>query len=121
MNVPPGLSISPKDWDRTPPSVQMIVIALWQENQVLKQQMVALQEQAAILQGEVERLREQVNRNSRNSSKLQTIDNGGALLAGQLVVQHGLVVVEVQLVLVGRDEVGDDFRRAAHQLIPSQS
>jgi transposase len=74
MNMPSGLSLPPKEWDRTPPPVQVIIIALWQENQALKQQVAALQEQAAILQGEVERLREQVNRNSRNSSKPPSSD-----------------------------------------------
>jgi transposase len=69
LNLPPGLSIPPEDWDRTPASVQVVLITLWHENQALKQQVAALEEQVAALQAEVERLREQVNKNSRNSSK----------------------------------------------------
>jgi transposase len=74
LNLPPGLSIPPEDWDRTPVSVQVVLIALWQENQALKQQVAALQEQVAALQAEVERLHEQVNKNSRNSSKPPSSD-----------------------------------------------
>jgi transposase len=74
MNLPPGLPIPQEDWDCTPLSVQAVVIALWQENQGLKQQVAALQEQMAILQAEVERLREQMNKNSRNSSKPPSSD-----------------------------------------------
>jgi len=74
MNVPPDLTIPPTDWDRTPPSVQMIVSVLWQVNQGFEPQVAALQEQVAILQAEVERLREQANRNSRNSSKPPSSD-----------------------------------------------
>ena len=74
LNLPPGLSIPPEDWERTPVSVQVVLIALWHENQALKQQIAALQEQVAMLQAEVERLREQVNKNSRNSSKPPSSD-----------------------------------------------
>jgi hypothetical protein len=74
MNLPPGLPIAQEDWDRTPFSVQAVVIALWQENQGLKQQVATLQEQLANLQAEVERLREQINKNSRNSSKPPSSD-----------------------------------------------
>jgi transposase len=74
MNLPPGLPIPQEDWDRTPLSVQAVVIALWQENQELKRQVAALQEQMAILQAEVEGLREQINKNSCNSSKPPSSD-----------------------------------------------
>jgi transposase len=74
MDVPPDLTLPPTDWERTPPSVQMIVVVLWQANQGFKPQVAALQEQVTILQAEVERLREQVNRNSRNSSKPPSSD-----------------------------------------------
>jgi transposase len=47
--------------------VQAVVILLWQENQALKQQV-------ATLQTEVAKLREQVTRNSRNSSKPPSSD-----------------------------------------------
>lgn len=50
MNCPPGLPISPQDWEQTPRSVQAVVIALWQENQLLKQQVVNLQSQVECLQ-----------------------------------------------------------------------
>jgi len=55
-------------------SVQAVVVALWQENQVLKQQVASLQQQVNALQAEVEKLREQVNKNSRNSSKPPSSD-----------------------------------------------
>jgi transposase len=74
MNLPPGLPIPEEDWDCTPLSVQAVVIALWQENQTLKQQVAALREQVTTLQAEVERLREQVNKNSGNSSKPPSSD-----------------------------------------------
>lgn len=67
MNLPSGLSISAEDWEQTPWSIQAVVILLWQENQ-------ALQQQVATLQAEVEKLREQVNKNSRNSSKPPSSD-----------------------------------------------
>jgi transposase len=74
MNLLPGLAIPPEDWERTPVSVQAMVITLWQENQVLKQQVAGLQQQVNALQAEVEKLREQVNKNSRNSSKPPSSD-----------------------------------------------
>ena len=45
------MPIPREDWDRTPPSVQAIVIALWQENQALKQQVAALENQRRITCG----------------------------------------------------------------------
>lgn len=74
LNLPPGLSIPPEDRDHTPLSVQVVLIALWHENEALKQQVAALQEQVANLRAEVERLHEQVNKNSRNSSKPPSSD-----------------------------------------------
>ena len=74
MNLPPGLPIPQEDWERTPLSVQAVVIALWQENQLLKQQVVSLQQQVSALQAEVAKLREQVNKNSGNSSKPPSSD-----------------------------------------------
>ena len=46
MNLPPGLPIPQEDWERTLLSVQAVVIALWQENQLLKQQVASLQQVA---------------------------------------------------------------------------
>jgi len=74
MNLPPGLPIPQEDWERTPLSVQAVVVALWQENQVLKQQVASLQQQVSTLQAEVEKLRERVNKNSQNSSKPPSSD-----------------------------------------------
>ncbi len=74
MNLPPGLPIPQEDWERTPLSVQAVVIALWQENQVLKQQVASLQQRVSTLQAEVEKLRERVNKNSQNSSKPPSSD-----------------------------------------------
>jgi transposase len=74
MNLPPGLPIPQEEWERTPLSVQAVVIALWQENQLLKQQVASLQQQVSGLQAEVAKLREQVNKNSRNSSKPPSSD-----------------------------------------------
>jgi len=74
LNLPPGLSVPPEDWDRTPLSVQVVIITLWHENQAFKQQVTVLEEQMATLQAEVERLREQVNKNSHNSSKPPSSD-----------------------------------------------
>jgi hypothetical protein len=74
LNLPPGLSLPPADWERTPHSVQVVLVALWHENQGFKPQVAALEEQMVTLQAEVERLREQVNKNSRNSSKPPSSD-----------------------------------------------
>jgi transposase len=74
LNLPPGLSVPPEDWDRTPLSVQVVIIALWHEDQAFKQQVTTLEEQIASMQAEVERLHEQVNKNSHNSSKPPSSD-----------------------------------------------
>jgi transposase len=67
MPLPPELLITEEDWNRTPPAVQVVVIALWQQVQ-------ALQAQVAALQAEVAQLREQVGRNSQNSSQPPSSD-----------------------------------------------
>jgi len=67
MPLPPELRITEEDWNRTPPAVQAVVIALWQQVQ-------ALQAQVAALQAEVAQLREQVGRNSQNSSQPPSSD-----------------------------------------------
>jgi transposase len=67
MPLPPELPITEEDWNRTPPAVQAVVIALWQQVQ-------ALQAQVAALQAEVAQLREQLGRNSQNSSKPPSSD-----------------------------------------------
>ena len=78
MEMPPGLPIPPQDWAKTPLSVQVVVVMLWQENQMLKEQVQQLQEQVTRLQAEVEQLRERVNQTSRNSSKPPSSDPPGA-------------------------------------------
>src|SRR3990170_603511 len=67
MPMPPELPISEEDWNHTPPAVQAVVIALWQH-------VPALQAQVAALQIEVAQLREQVGRNSQNSSQPPSSD-----------------------------------------------
>lgn len=67
MPLPPELALSDEDWNRTPPAVQAMVIALWQQVQ-------ALQAQVAAQQAEVAQLREQVGRNSQNSSQPSSSD-----------------------------------------------
>jgi len=70
MPLPAELPITEDDWNHTPPAVQAVVIALWQQVQ-------ALQAQVAALQAEVAVLREQVGRNSQNSSKPPSSDAPG--------------------------------------------
>jgi len=60
MNSLVDIPIVEEEWNKTPLSVQAVVFALWEENQVLKQRMTRLQV-------EVDQLREQVNKNSQNS------------------------------------------------------
>ena len=67
MPLPPELSISEEDWNHTPPAVQAVVLALWQQVQTL-------QTQGATLQAEVAQLREQLGRNSQNSSQPPSSD-----------------------------------------------
>lgn len=67
MPLPPELSITEDDWNHTPPAVQVVVIALWQQVQTL-------QAQVTILQAEVAQLREQLGRNSQNSSQPPSSD-----------------------------------------------
>ena len=67
MNVPVSFPIFQGEWEKTPLPVQAAMLALWQENQTLKQQM-------AHIQVEMGKLREQVNKNSQNSSKPPSSD-----------------------------------------------
>ncbi len=67
MDLPPGLAISQRDWEQTPLSVQMVILTLWQDNQWLKQRVDKLEDEMA-------KLRELVNKNSRNSSKPPSSD-----------------------------------------------
>ena len=74
MNLPVGLPITAEDWEKTPPSVQALVITLWEENQILKAQVSRLQTQVETLQGDVKRLNERLDKNSQNSSKPPSSD-----------------------------------------------
>jgi len=78
MDLPSGLPIPQEDWERTPISVQVVLITLWQVNGSLKPQATMQQEQIARLERELARLREQVNKNSQNSSKPPSSDGPGA-------------------------------------------
>jgi transposase len=74
MNMPAGLPITSEDWEMTPLSVQALVIMLWEENQILKEQVEQLQSQMTKIQGEIGKLQERVNKNSQNSSKPPSSD-----------------------------------------------
>jgi len=74
MKKPEDLPINPKDWEATPLSVQTVVVMLWQERQVMGEQIKQLQKQAIELQMEIERLQERVGKNSQNSSKPPSSD-----------------------------------------------
>jgi len=60
MSLPSELPITEEDWNRTPTAVQAVVLAVWQQVQAL--------------QVEVAQLREQVGRNSQNSSQPPSSD-----------------------------------------------
>jgi len=60
MNCPPEVPITPEDWEKTPASVQAVIVKFWQDIQTLKEQ--------------VDKLQERVNKNSRNSSKPPSSD-----------------------------------------------
>lgn len=74
MKKPDDLPINPKDWEETPQVVQAVVVMLWQEKQVMAEQIIQLQKQVTGLQKEIERLQEQVGKNSQNSSKPPSSD-----------------------------------------------
>ena len=77
MKKPDDLPINPKDWEATPLVVQAVVVMLWQEKQVMAEQIIQLQKQVIELQKEIERLQEQVGKNSQNSSKPPSSDPPG--------------------------------------------
>jgi len=74
MNLLPELPITPEDWEKTPATVQGVVILFRQENQTLKEQVDKQQNQVEKMQAELDKLREQVNKNSQNSSKPPSSD-----------------------------------------------
>lgn len=74
MNLPAGLLITAEEWKKTPPSVQAMLITLWEKNQILIAQVSRLQSQVETLQGDVKRLNERLDKNSQNSSKPPSSD-----------------------------------------------
>ena len=77
MKKPTDLPITDADWQQTPVSVQVLVVSLWARvrhlEQVVAQQAVQLS-RLADLEAEVVKLREQVGKNSRNSSRPPSTD-----------------------------------------------
>jgi hypothetical protein len=72
MLLPPEIAVSEEDWNHTPAAVQAVVIVLWQQVQTL-------QTQVTTLQAEVAQLREQLGRNSQNSSQPPSSDAPNAM------------------------------------------
>ena len=62
MSLPTSLPLTEEDFNKTPPAVQALVLAQWEEILVLREQISALREQIAVLT-------EQVSKNSKNSSR----------------------------------------------------
>lgn len=77
MNKPADLPITAADWQQTPLAVQVLVISLWERvgqlEQVVEDQAAQLSRMAT-LEEEVARLREQVGKTSRNSSRPPSSD-----------------------------------------------
>jgi hypothetical protein len=44
MNLPPGLPITAEDWEKTPTTVQAVIVMFWEDNQKLKERVEKLQE-----------------------------------------------------------------------------
>ena len=61
--LPPELPISFEDWARTPPAVQAVVLTLWEEVQILRARVAALEER--------------LGQNSQNSSRPPSTDPAG--------------------------------------------
>ncbi len=66
MECPPELGIPEEDWEQTPVSVKLIFMMLYEQAKRVEQ-----------LEKEVAELREQVNRNSNNSSQPPSSDGPG--------------------------------------------
>ena len=74
MNLTPELPISAEDWEKTPTTVEAVVILLWEENQALKAQMVQMRNQIEKMQAELNKLHERISKNSQNSSQPPSSD-----------------------------------------------
>lgn len=87
-------------------SVQVLVPMLWEENQMLREQVAELQKQVGQLENEVARLKDRVNKTSYNSSKPPMCWNTSLTLVGPLFspVQLLLCCLSVEIVssYVGR-------------------
>ncbi len=70
LELPSGLAIPAEDWARTPRSVHVVVVMLWQRVQALQ----GLEAQVQSLQAEVAELRERLGQTSQNSSKPPSSD-----------------------------------------------
>lgn len=77
METHPDLPISLEEWEKTSLMVKAVVIALWDENRALKQQVATLESQVKSMQAEIEKLKERVNKNSQNSSRPPSLDPPG--------------------------------------------
>ncbi len=77
MNKPAEIPITAADWQQTPLAVQVLVISLWERvgqlEKVVEEQAAQLSRMTA-LEEEVARLREQVGKTSRNSSRPPSSD-----------------------------------------------
>ena len=67
MSLPTSLPLIEEDFNKTPPAVQALVLAQWEE-------ILALREQISALQKEISVLTEQVSKNSKNSSRPPSSD-----------------------------------------------
>lgn len=73
MECPQELEIPVEDWEQTPVSVKLIFMMLYEQSKQSRQ----LAERVQHLEAEVVELREQVNRNSKNSSQPPSSDGPG--------------------------------------------
>lgn len=74
-----SIPVSQDSWDRTPPEVQALVLALLVANEALTKQVETLSKQVETLTKRVLELEEQVKSNSTNSSKPPSSDPPGTL------------------------------------------
>ena len=77
MEVPAGLPISSEEWAQTPLTVKAVVIALLGDNRELQRQILEMEGRLKHVCAEVEKLNEQSNKTSRNSSKPPSSDPPG--------------------------------------------
>src|SRR5512141_1573016 len=79
---PPSINeISPEDWDKTPESVKQLVVKLMEQIGEMGSRIEALEQQYEALKVENQLLKEQLQQNSKNSSKPPSQDQGKGLKA----------------------------------------